>query len=250
NMRASNSAGFSGYSGLLYFQEQIVVTGPNAPTLNSPGSSSSPGTTISTLTPTMSWNASSGANNYGVYIYDVTTSTLVYDNVSVGNVTSLVLPSGYLTAGHSYRWNMQAGNSAGFSGYSGLLYFQEQIVVTVPNAPTLNSPGSSSSPGTTISTLTPTMSWNASSGANNYGVYIYDVTTSTLVYQNDYVGNTTSLVLPSGYLTAGHNYRWNMGASNSAGFSGYSDLLYFQTQAVVTVPNAPTFNSPGSSSSP
>ena len=54
------------------------------------------------------------------------------------------------------------------------------------------------------------MSWNASSGANNYGVYIYDVTTSTLVYQNDYVGNTTSLVLPSGYLTAGHSYRWDI----------------------------------------
>ena len=140
----------------------------------------------------MSWNASSGANNYGVYIYDVTTSTLVYQNDYVGNTLSLALPSGYLTAGHSYRWNMRASNSAGFSGYSGLLYFQEQTVATVPSAPTLNSPGSSSSPGTTISTLTPTMSWNASSGANNYGVYIYDVTTSTLVYNNDYVGNTTS----------------------------------------------------------
>ena len=248
NMRASSSAGFSGYSSLLYFQEQTAVTVPNAPTLNSPGSSTSPGTTISTLTPTMSWNASSGANNYGVYITDVTTSTLVYNNDYVGNVTSLVLPSGYLTAGHSYRWNMRASNSAGFSGYSSLLYFQEQSVVTVPNAPTLISPGSSTSPGTTISTLTPTMSWNASSGANNYGVYVEDVTTSTLVYNNDYVGNVTSLTLPSGTLTAGHSYQWNMRASNSAGFSGYSSLLYFQEQGAV--PNAPTLISPGSSSSP
>jgi hypothetical protein len=88
-------------------------------------------------------------------------------------------------------------------------------VFAQPAAPTLNSPGSSSNPGTTISTLTPTMSWNASSGATSYGVYLYDVTTSSLVYDNHYVGNILSLALPSGYLVAGHSYRWNMGASNS-----------------------------------
>ena len=101
-------------------------------------------------------------------------------------------------------------------------------VFAQPAAPTLNSPGSSSSPGTMISTLTPTMSWNASIGANNYGVNIYDVTTSTLVYNIDYVGNTLSLALPSGYLVAGHSYRWNMLASNNDGFSAFSALLYFQ----------------------
>ena len=205
-----------------------VFAQPAAPTLNSPGSSSSPGTTISTLTPTMSWNASIGAINYGGYIYDVTSSTLVYNFDYVGNTLSLALPSGYLVAGHSYRWNVFASNNDGFSDFSGLLYFQEQSAVTVPSAPTLNSPGSSSSPGTTISTLTPTMSWNAASGATNYGVYIYDVTTSTLVYNIDYVGNTLSLALPSGYLVAGHSYRWNMRASNDAGFSAFSALLYFQ----------------------
>src|ERR1019366_5952431 len=177
-----------------------VFAQPAAPTLSSPGSSSSPGTTISTLAPTMSWNASIGANNYGVYIYDVTTSTLVYNFDYVGNTLSLALPSGYLVAGHSYRWNVFASNNDGFSDFSGLLYFQEQSAVPGPSAPTLNSPGSSSSPGTTISTLTPTMSSNAASGATNYGVYIYDVTTSTLVYNIDYVGNTLSLALPSGYL--------------------------------------------------
>ena len=45
---------------------------------------------------------------------------------------------------------------------------------------------------------------------------------------------TPPLVLPSGYLTAGHSYRWNMRASNSAGFSGYSTLFYFQTTGGTT----------------
>ena len=94
-----------------------------------------------------------------------------------------------------------------------------------PAAPIQSSPGNASSPGPTISTLTPTMSWNLTAGAVNYGVYIYDVTTSTLVYNNDYIGNFTSLNLPSGYLVIGHNYRWNMRASDSAGFSGYSGLF-------------------------
>ena len=60
------------------------------------------------------------------------------------------------------------------------------------------------------------ISWNTVSGATNYGVYVRDVTTDTLVYDNDYVGNTTSVTLSSA-LTAGHAFRWNMRASNSAG---------------------------------
>ncbi|HQY88067.1 MAG TPA: GH25 family lysozyme, partial [Tepidisphaeraceae bacterium] len=249
NMRAKNSAGFSGFSSLLYFKTQPAVTIPNAPTLNSPGSSSSPGPQISTLTPTMSWNSVSGATGYGLYIRDVTTDTIVYDNTSVGNVTSLVLPSGTLQPGHDFRWNMQASNSAGFSSYSSLLYFNTQPVVTIPNAPTLNSPGASSSPGPQISTLTPTMSWNSVSGATGYGLYIRDVTTDTIVYDNTSVGNVTSLVLPAGTLQAGHDFRWNMQASNSAGFSAYSSLLYFQTQSS-TAPSAPVQISPGTATSP
>ena len=100
---------------------------PNPPTLVGPGSTSSPGPTISTLTPTMSWNVASGATGYGLYLRDLTLTTspldynkesLVYDNDDVGNVTSLTLPSGKLTAGHSYRWNVRARNGPGFSEWA------------------------------------------------------------------------------------------------------------------------------------
>ena len=130
---------------------------PPAPTLNSPGSTTSPGTTITTLTPTMSWNASSGANNYGLYVFDVASSTPVYVSDSVGNVTSFHLPPGCLLSGHTYRWNMRASNSAGYSDYSSTLYFQVQLAGT-PAPPTLKSPGSTTSPGTAVTDLTPTMS--------------------------------------------------------------------------------------------
>lgn len=68
--------------------------------------------------------------------------------------------------------------------------------VTVPTAPSLVSPGSSSTPGTTVSSLTPTMYWSSVSGATNYGLYVSDQTTGgNLVYNNDYVGNVTSLLI-------------------------------------------------------
>jgi GH25 family lysozyme M1 (1,4-beta-N-acetylmuramidase) len=102
----------------------LTAITPSAPILVGPGDSSSPGTSISALSPTLSWNAASGANGYGVYLYDVTAGALVYNNDSVGNVTSVSV--GPLTAGHAFRWNARASDSAGFSGYSSLLYFVEQ----------------------------------------------------------------------------------------------------------------------------
>jgi len=60
-----------------------------------------------------------------VYVKDVASGVLVYNNDSVGNITSLVLPSGTLVAGHSYVWNMRASNSAGFSAFSAQYYFKE-----------------------------------------------------------------------------------------------------------------------------
>jgi O6-methylguanine-DNA--protein-cysteine methyltransferase len=97
-----------------------------------------------------------------------------------------------------------------------------------PTAPTLVSPGSPSGPGPLLSTSTPVMTWNAVSGATGYGVYILDVTTNVLVFNNDVVGNITGFTLPSGILTSGHSYRWNARASNASGFGGFSTLLYFR----------------------
>ena len=244
NMRASNAAGFGAYSAQYYFVEQAAV--PGTPVPISPGSSSSPGPTLTTLSPTFSWSAVTGATGYGVYVKDVASGVLVYNNDSVGNITTLVLPSGTLVAGESYVWNMRASNTAGFGAYSAQYYFVEQAAV--PGTPVPISPGSSSSPGPTLTTLSPTFSWSVVTGATGYGVYVKDVASGVLVYNNDSVGNITTLVLPSGTLVAGHSYVWNMRASNAAGFGAYSTQYYFVEQA--SVPGTPAPISPGSTSSP
>jgi len=101
---------------------------------------------------------------------------------------------------------------------------------TLPPVPTPLSPGTTSAPGPTISTLTPTLQWQTVSNADYYNlsISIYPYGTSNIIYNPQQIyGN--SITVPSGTLEAGKKYRWNMRAHNSAGFSEYSITLYFQT---------------------
>lgn len=102
-----------------------LVSAPSAPTLVTPGTSSSPGPLLSTLTPTMVWTAVSGATGYGVYVRDITTNILVYNNDNVGNIVGFVLPSGTLVAGHLYKWNARAFNAAGWGPFSFDFFWRE-----------------------------------------------------------------------------------------------------------------------------
>jgi hypothetical protein len=107
-----------------------------------------------------------------------------------------------------------------------------ESATTKPNPPNLLSPGSSSSPGPTISDLTPTMSWQSVSDADYYALAIseYPYGTSNIVYNPQQVyGSSTTI--PSGVLESGKKYRWNMQAYNNAGWSGISETLYFQTES-------------------
>src|SRR5581483_10870529 len=247
---------------LLMLVAPFTVLAVNPPTTISPGSASSPGTTLSTLTPTFSWNAASGATGYGLYIRDLTASgtPLIYPNSSGTTTTPLTgtsfnLPSGYLVNGHAYRWNMTSfTGSTESSTASSVLYFQGPAVIAGP--PTINSPGDTTSPGPVLANTTPTFSWNAASGATGYGLYIRDLTASgtPLIYPNSSGTTTTPLTgtsfnLPSGYLVNGHAYRWNMTSfTGSTESSTASSVLYFQGPAVIAGP--PTINSPGDTTSP
>jgi cell wall-associated NlpC family hydrolase len=113
----------------ILYDTNLLLPSPPAPT--SPGSSSSPGPTIDTLTPTFRWNGVVGADYYGLYIRDMSTNVLVFDSQARSiqiTGTSYDLPSGVLEWGKPYRWNMNSHNSAGWgTTYSGVLYFQTQV---------------------------------------------------------------------------------------------------------------------------
>ena len=56
----------------------------------------------------------------------LSTGVLVYNNDVLGNVTSKVLPTGTLVAGHSYRWDVRSSVNGVFSPYSADYYFRVQ----------------------------------------------------------------------------------------------------------------------------
>ncbi|MBU1613671.1 tandem-95 repeat protein, partial [Patescibacteria group bacterium] len=141
--------------------------------------------------------------------------------------TSHVVPSGKLVAGEKYRWNMQAHNNCDWSAISNTRYFQ--TAGAPPSAPTITSPGASTEPSQTINTLTPTLQWSDVANADYYAIAIseYPYGATYRIYNLQKVYGTSHQV-PTGYLFNGKKYRWQMQAYNSAGWSNYSNILYFQ----------------------
>jgi len=240
----------------------------NPPTTTIPGNGSSPGTLVSSLTPTFSWNQVSGATGYGLYIRDMTAvgASLIYPNARGTTTTpltgsSFTMPAGILAAGHVYRWNMTSFiGSTESTGVSVVLYFQTPVGTTIAttvtpstgnapgtvavNPPAITMPGNGRSPGTPLNSLVPIFSWHPVSGASGYGLYIRDMTAPgiPLIYPN--ASGTTarpltgnSFTIPAGILTVGHVYRWNMTSFNgSTESTTVSDALYFHTPAATAPP--------------
>ena len=213
-----------------FLVESAVVT-PLPPVTIAPGTLAATGEITPSLNPTMTWEAVSGATGYFLYIRDLTTNDLM--EWSLPPSTSFPLPLNRLTAGHSFRWNMKSQTASGISSISSTRYFQTQTapVATKPAPPILLSPGTEESPGGFITPL-PTMAWQAVPGATGYGLYIKDIGSGNIIYENESIpANTTSLPIPAGKLKPGVKYRWNMRAKNALGFGEYSIRFHFQVSA-------------------
>ena len=98
---------------------------PSPPHLTEPGWSSAPGQMKDTLLPTFCWEAVPNAERYAlaISVEPYGSANVIYRNTNLTG-TSFTLDSFVLEYGGKYRWNMQAGNSAGCSDVSSLLYFQ------------------------------------------------------------------------------------------------------------------------------
>lgn len=96
-------------------------------------------------------------------------------------------------------------------------------VPTPPPVPTGLSPGSSVSPGTTVNTLTPTLSWNASPGATGYVVALVNASTGATIFAQNI--SSTSIICST--LVNGTTYAWSVAAYNSAGRSAIATPLIF-----------------------
>ena len=102
-----------------------------------------------------------------------------------------------------------------------------------PPAPTLISPASNA----TVSILTPTLQWNASTTANSYGLQVAASSTFTTPLVNTDNITTTHYDIASG-LSWNSTYYWHVRAHNVGGDSAWSAYRTFKT-SVGPPPNAP-----------
>ncbi|MFC1731113.1 SUMF1/EgtB/PvdO family nonheme iron enzyme [candidate division KSB1 bacterium] len=224
-VNASNSAGTSDWSDTLSFT--TTLSPPLPPTLSLPID----GATGVSTSPTLSWNASSGATSYTLQVSENNDlSSPVFDG-DVGNVTSKQVSG--LAGETTHYWRVNASNSAGTSDWSDTLSFTTTLPLPLP--PTLSSP----SDGATGVSTSPTLSWNASSSATSYTLQVSENNDlSSPVFDGD-VGNVTSKEISG--LSGETTYYWRVSASNSAGTSDWSDTWSFATapseKVALTIPD-------------
>lgn len=169
---------------------------------------------IQSLTPTLSWDAVSGATGYKVYYgTDSSTSTFVGETSS----TSQVLPT--LVNNTQYFWKVVPTNARGdASGCSAVSF---TTIFPAPGCAT----GLTPTNGTTDVSLAPTLSWSAVSGATGYKVY-YSSDSSNLGNPIT-LGEVTSYQLQQlGYET---QYFWKVVPTNAGGEATGCSVISFTT---------------------
>jgi hypothetical protein len=164
-------------------------------------------------TPTLTWNAVTGANHYLLYLADnAAPGSPILSYVPVTGTSYTV--SGGLTPGHSYTWHVAAASVNG--AYAVWSPGQSFSLATLA-APVLTGPTG------TIATAagfdTPTFSWTGVTGASRYLVSILDDTTGALVVNASVTG--TSYTASMG-LTPGHRFTATVAAASANGTAFWS----------------------------
>jgi len=211
------NATISGVTGVYSSVWRFTTLGPPAaPLLVSPlNTAQNQPTTL-----TLSWLASVGAATYRLQI-DTTsafTSPVLLFNDST--ITSTSEPISGLEAGKTYYWRVNAKNAAGTSAYASRNF---STGLVPPQPPLLSAPPD----GDTVLTTSPSLSWNASTGAVTYRLQVDTsaaFTGPTFVFDDSTI---TGLLQPISGLTNGATYYWRVNAKNSGGTSAYSEIWSF-----------------------
>jgi hypothetical protein len=228
-LNATNASGTSSYSTAWSFTTAGLAS-PPAPTLSSPSNGS---TGVST-SPTLNWNASTGATSYRLQVS--TSPNFTSTAVNQSGITGTSYDVTGLSNGTLYYWRVNATNDGGTSAYSTRWSFT--TILAAPSAPTLSSPAN----GATSVSTSPTLNWNASTGATSYQLQVSTNSSfsSTVVNQSGITGTSYGVT----GLTDGTTYYWRVNATNAGGTSSYSAPWSFTTGTVVSPPATPTLSSP------
>jgi hypothetical protein len=188
---------------------------PGIPTLSSPTDTA---TDIS-ITPTLSWNASTDASTYTVQVSTSNTFGSFVVNQSGLTGTTHQPTLDYDT---TYYWRVKATNVVGDSDWSSVWSFTTASPGTL-DAPTLDSPADNAEGVSTD----PTLSWNSVSGATVYHLQVADNEDfTTPVFDDDTISGTSEAV--SG-LTNNQFYYWRVRAGSE--WSAWSTVRRFWVES-------------------
>jgi hypothetical protein len=208
--RSLNAAGQAGDWGSA---GSFTILTPAAPTLTGPTDTSWDGL------PSITWTNVNGAAGYELYVANGIGGAVIDQQVTGTSFT----PAVALATGQYQAW-VRARNSSGqFGDWS----TAESITVGQLATPTLTGPS-----GETTNT-TPTLSWNAISGAADYELWVDDTTTGQkqVIHSTSLTGTSFT---PSSALDVGHYVAWVRALRSDSKKSDWSGAVQF------TVVNLPT----------
>ncbi|MDR3540455.1 MAG: fibronectin type III domain-containing protein, partial [Desulfosporosinus sp.] len=188
-------------------------------------------TAVSSSQINLTWDATSGATSY--YLYMATSYYGTYNNIAV--LTSSSYAHTGLSTNGTYYYKVQAVNSDGYSGFSAITYAtttNTNTAYSIPSTPTnlIATPASSSQINLT---------WDATSGATSY--YLYMATSYYGTYNN--IAVLTSPNYAHTGLTTNGTYYYKVQAINSYGSSGFSAIAFATTtnaNTAYSIPSTPT----------
>jgi len=186
---------------------QVTLLSPSNGSINQP-------TTL-----TLTWNAVSRATTYHIQLsVDSSFTSLAVDDT---NITSTSRQLTSLENNKTYFWRVRAKNTAGWGLYSSTWNFT--TIISVPSVPTLTSPTN----GAIGISITPTLSWFASTGAATYHLQVALDSMFTSVVYND--STLTTISKQVGPLLNNTKYYWRVNAKNTGGTSAWSAVWNFTT---------------------
>jgi|GEM_PF-1742761 len=182
----------------------------------------------------LSWSCTDPDND--PLTYDVWFGTSAVALVA-SNQTSTSYNPGTLINNTKYYWMIVAKDNKGGLTQGGGWNFTTIAAGTAPQPPTLSSPSNNA----TGQSITPTLSWNPSTGATSYIVQVSKGDNSfsgSALIVNENVGNNLSKQLSG--LVNNTTYYWRVSAANSYGTSNPSTTWSFTTATAATAPTVTT----------
>jgi hypothetical protein len=225
-VQAANDGGGTPANGGTWWTFTTVPNSPAAFDKTAPVN----GSDAQSLSPTLSWQTSSGATDYE-YCLDTSADTIC-DGDWTSSVGATTVNINGLSVSTTYYWQVRAVNPGGNTDADNGTWWAFTTLSNPPGAFDKSSPGN----GATDQPTSLSIAWTTSAGADRYE-YCLDTTDDDACSPWVDNGSATTKLLSG--LSPANTYYWHVRSVNADGTT-YSNVGASAYWSFTTVPNAPT----------